>query len=71
MTSNEISKLHNELEEVKRRISTGAFISPKDLRREAEIESLLMTDGLTDRVVLRAGKPRKSHRVTSFTRDRR
>jgi len=53
------------------KISNADFISPKDMRRTQEITSLLLSDGETDSIRLRPGKPTKSKRVTSFTRDRR
>lgn len=70
MTPDERNKLLIERAQIEARLS-GTFVSPKDIRRLDEIISLLISDGLSDQIRLRAGKLKKSRRVTSFTRDRR
>ena len=71
MTKEERDALIEEQILLDEKIRNSAFISPKDMRRTQEITSLLLSDGETDGIRLRAGKPTKSKRVTSFTRDRR
>ena len=62
--------LEQELSELREKLK-GDFVSPKDMRRVEAITSLLLTDGDTDKLILKVGKHRESNRVTSFTRDRR
>ncbi len=71
MTQEEKNALIAEQEEISKRMKESPFISPRDMRRVNEITSLLLSDGQTDEIRLKAGKPRSSKRVTSFTRDRR
>lgn len=70
MTQEERQKLISERIEIEEKLK-GDFINPKDIRRLDAIRSLLLTDGESENVQLKFGKPRKSERVTSFTRDRR
>ena len=70
MSNEERQMLILERVEIEQRMK-GDFINPKDLRRVEEITSPLMSDGATGEIRLKAGKIRKSQRVTSFTRDRR
>ena len=71
LTKEERQLLIDERKSIEERMSKSAFISPKDYRRTQGIMSLLMSDGKTIDIRLKAGKPRQSNRVTSFTRDRR
>jgi hypothetical protein len=71
MTEQERNDLIAEQERIQKEIKTAAFIDPRSMRRIDEIWSLLWSDGKTEQLRLAAGKTRKSHRVTSFTRDRR
>lgn len=52
-------------------VKNSEFVSPKDMRRIDLINSLLLTDGESENITFKAGKPRESNRATSFTRDRR
>ncbi|MCB9047671.1 MAG: hypothetical protein H6550_16170 [Chitinophagales bacterium] len=71
MTQDERNALISEQEQLTIKMKNAAFISPKDMRRSNEITSLLLTDGTDDSIRIKVGKPKKSRRVTSFTRDRR
>lgn len=70
MTQDERQLLISERAEIEERLK-GDFPNPKDFRRLDEIRSLLLTDGKCNDLQIKVGKPRKSERVTSFTRDRR
>ena len=70
LTAEQRQSLEQELAEVQERLN-GEFASPKDLRRNDEITSLLMTDGESSVVKFNFVKGRESKRVTSFTKDRR
>ena len=70
MTEEERTALISEQFEIEERLKVE-FTSPKDFRRLDEIRSLLLTDGKCNDLQIKVGKPRKSQRVTSFTRDRR
>lgn len=71
MTPEERQSLMDEQKALDEKMRTAAFISPKDMRRSQDITSLLFSDGDTTEIRFKAGKPRQSNRVTSFTRDRR
>lgn len=71
MTNAERELLIKEADELDLKFKTSAFINPKDMRRRNEITSLLFTNGQQSDLTFKFGKPRKSNRVTSFTRDRR
>lgn len=70
MTQEDRQKLISERAEIEERLN-GDFPNPKDVRRFDAIRDLLLTDGKCDDLQIKFGKPRKSERVTSFTRDRR
>lgn len=70
MTQDERQLLISERAEIEERLK-GDFTNPKDVRRLDTIRDLLLTDGKCDDLKLKFGKPRKSERATSFTRDRR
>jgi hypothetical protein len=71
MNSEERNALIAERENLEETIRKADFIDPRDMRRMDEIWSLLFTDGANTTTRLVPGKIKKSHRVTSFTRDRR
>lgn len=56
---------------IEERMKQTGFIDPEDLRRSEEITSLLLSGGANAEIRLRAGKMKKSKRITSFTKDRR
>ena len=70
MKQDERQLLTSERTEIEERLKCD-FPNPKDVRRLDAIRDLLLTDGKCNDLQLKFGKPRKSERVTSFTRDRR
>jgi len=68
MTREELIKERDTIED---RNKKADFPNPKDIRRIAEINSLLLTDGESSNICFSYSKGNKSKRVTSFTRDRR
>lgn len=71
MTAEERQALIDEQNAITEQNRVSPFVSPKSIRRLNEITSLLLTDGATDGMRFEFGKPRKSKRVTSFSRHRR
>lgn len=69
LTTEQRNELISERTEIEQRLN-AKFVNPKDIRRIDEIRSLLLTDGASDKVMF-TGKPRRSNRVTSFTKNRR
>lgn len=66
-----MEELLKEQAELKQKILDNEIADPKWFKRLDQIQSLIWTNGETDKIRLGKGKRGQSNRVTSFTRDRR
>jgi hypothetical protein len=69
--TDKMEELLKEQAEIKQKILDNEIADPRWFKRLDQIQSLLWTNGESDKVRLGKGKRGQNNRVTSFTRDRR
>ena len=70
LSSKERKELEREVKNIRNIIKNSPFIDPKNMSRERELTSLLLTDGEEKDLTFKTSKRKKSKRVTPFTRYR-